>query len=198
MTKKYFLEALNLIVLVINIILYITALYTINIYSKNTTIIICSSIILIIIFLYKLYFSKKAILYNIGVFICFTINIILITTIVSLNTEYKYLNNIINKEYTYEKYNVYVSKKNPTYSNITKLSNKNIGLLIENQNNIKHFLDNEVNINYKVYNNIAEIDEAFKNNEIQSFIIKQNESSELQNQKEIRIISSYTIKNAIN
>ena len=200
MTKKYLLESINIIVLIINIILYTIALTTLNIYSSNKTITHITSLILLIIILYKLYFAKRVSLYNIGVFLCFITNTILIINIINLNNDYQYLNNIINKQYTYEKYNIYVSKKNPYYSDITKLSNKNIGILNENYTNTIEYLNKKVTINYKEYKNINELEQAFISNEIQSFILSENKFQEIPNtnlKSETRIISSHTIKNTI-
>ena len=181
MTKKYLLESINIIVLIINIILYTIALTTLNIYSSNKTITHITSLILLIIILYKLYFAKRVSLYNIGVFLCFITNTILIINIINLNNDYQYLNNIINKQYTYEKYNIYVSKKNPYYSDITKLSNKNIGILNENYTNTIEYLNKKVTINYKEYKNINELEQAFISNEIQSFILSENKFQEIPN-----------------
>ncbi len=196
MLKKYILSSLSIVILLFQYILLYIGILEINLYSKTTTILlIISSIILLIISL-VLYFSRKINHYNIGVVLALILNIIVANSIYKLNKEYLYITNVITDNYIYKEYNIYVQKKNTTYSDISKLNNKKIGLL-NNEKNIKNHIDKKINIEYIKYDSITEIEEAITNGEIQSFIISENEEFLLEKDElnnKVRIIYSNKIK----
>ena len=139
----------------------------------------------------------------ITIFILITIilNVILIYSINNLNNNYDYLNNIINKKYHYETYEIYVLKKTPTYNDISTLNNKKIGILSNNSENVCNYLNNKIKIECKTYKSINEINEPITTGEIQSFSIAKNKYSKLDTnnilKKQSRKIDETKIKDTI-
>lgn len=202
MKTKYILGSLSITLsLILNIILILILSYL----KITKTIYIATLIILTIIvttILIKLYLNKKQIKYNIGIFLSIFLCIISIYTLYEIEEKYDYLKVITNKNLTYENYNIYVLKKNTIYNNLAKLENKKIGLLEENNQNIKEYLEDKVNIEYIIYSNFQEISIAIQNGEIQSFILNEKEYNKLSKEdKEIftktRIIYNSKIKTNI-
>lgn len=198
MTKKYILASLNIIIFIIFLILLSIGLWQIKIFSNIKTILIIISLIITLAISIYLYFNKKIKLYNIGIFITFLLNIILLYNIIDLNYKYNYLSNTTNQKYQYLEYNIYVQKKNVIYSNIKKLNNKKIGTL-NNNKNISQYLNKIINIECIEYNTIEELTYAIENGEIQSFIINEEEYNNIPEDNSIkdkvRIIYTSKIKN---
>lgn len=72
-------------------------------------------------------------------------------------------------------------------------------MLKNNNQNVKEYLNNKVEINYKIYDSLPEIINALEQGEIQSFIIDENtynnQNVESNYKNKTRIISSDQIKN---
>lgn len=173
MNKKYIIESINIYLLIIQIVTLLIGIITTQIVSIYKAVLSGLLIALIITSTIICYFTKKKVIYNIGVLLTILCNIIFFFFIIEINSKYDYIDNIKYNKYTYEIYNVYVQKRNPIYNEISKLENKKIGMLKENNNNIKERLASEISIKYKVYNNINELEKAIQNGEIQAFIIKE-------------------------
>lgn len=194
MNKKFILSTISIYLSIFSFILLLIGIITTQIINKFlfiTTITISSIAILITIITY---FSKSKNIYNIGVFISLILNIIFIYNINILNQKYSYILNFFNKEYKYTPYNVYVQKKTPIYSNISKLNNKKIGTLNKNSENIAIYLNDYVNIELKTYNSIDEIINAIENGEIQSFIIDEKDYKDINSKTKEKIRNIYAAK----
>lgn len=194
MNKKFILSTISIYLSIFSFILLLIGIITTQIINKFlfiTTITISSIAILITIITY---FSKSKNIYNIGVFISLILNIIFIYNINILNQKYSYILNFFNKEYKYTSYNVYVQKKTPIYSNISKLNNKKIGTLNKNSENIAIYLNDYVNIELKTYNSIDEIINAIENGEIQSFIIDEKDYKDINSKTKEKIRNIYAAK----
>ncbi len=164
MRKKYLLGAMNISLLILLAIILLIAYNYIGIFKKTETILFIITSIIIVTIIIKTYLSKKNIVYNIGIYTCFMLNIIFIYLINSANIEYNFINNYI-KGNVYTTYNIIVLRKNVLYNNISKLENKTIGSTSPNPK-----LDtNKYKI--KLYNNINDLTEAIQNAEIQSIIL---------------------------
>jgi hypothetical protein len=201
MIKKYLLASINIYILIINIIIYIIGLIYIDLLpiTKDLIIIIVATI-LIILSMFS-YFNKNNHIYNSGILITIILNVIIIYSINNLNNNYDYLNNIINKKYHYETYEIYVLKKTPTYNDISTLNNKKIGILSNNSENVCNYLNNKIKIECKTYKSINEINEAITTGEIQSFSIAKNKYSKIDTnnilKKQSRKIDETKIKDTI-
>lgn len=140
-------------------------------------------------------------LYNLGIITTIIINVLLIYNINLYNEEYDIFNNILENNYRYINYSVYVQKKNTIYSNIQKLSGKKIGMLKSNVKNINTHLKSKINIECISYNSISEIEYAISNGQIQSFIISENEFKNIEKntnlEDKIRPIYTNKIKETI-
>lgn len=197
MTKKYVLAAINISIAVIAIVFFILGLLQVQLYTPIKTILIIIGLLLTTIFSIYSYFNKNIKIYNIGIFITFLLNIILIYNVIDLNTKYSYLTNIINPQYQYVKYDVYVQKKNVIYSDINKLDGKKIGTLQENSQNISNYINTVINIECKSYETINDLSYAIENGEIQSFILTEEQYNNI-NEEETdiknKIRNIYTTK----
>ena len=195
MTKKYILGALNICILIALIIFTIIGILSIGLFTKLNNIMLISALSVLVIILLSLYFSKKYKKYNVGVFITLLLNIILTFNIISLNREYGFIENLVHKNYNYVTYNLYVKKSNTTYNTIYKLENKKIGLLNDNEDNIKSQINKKIKVEYKIYYSIDELQEGIQNGEIQAFVIDSNiKKEDLKINNKLRIIYSNKIK----
>lgn len=185
MIKKYILASLNIIIFFISLIIYIIGLLYIKPFTSLKSIIIIISLTAIFISSIILYFNKKIKLYNIGIFITFLLNIILIYNIIDLNIKYSYINNLFTNKYEYIEYTIYVQKKNVIYSDISKLNNKKIGT-ISNNKNINAYLNNIINIECINYDNIDELTYAIENGIVQSVILNKKEYESIPDNKAIK------------
>lgn len=179
MTKKYILSSISIMLFIYIQILTLIGISFVELISLPSIIITSILIIISTLIILKLYFSKNAKLYNIGVIITLILNIMSFTNLYNLNKEYKYIENFMNNNYKYVTYNLYVQKKNTTYSEIDKLSGKKIGLLT-NENNINYHLNQKTNIKCIKYKTIEELEKAIEKGEIQSFILSENEQNLLE------------------
>lgn len=185
MIKKYILASLNIIIFFISLIIYIIGLLHIKPFTSLKSIIIIISLTAIFISSIILYFNKKIKLYNIGIFITFLLNIILIYNIIDLNIKYSYINNLFTNKYEYIEYTIYVQKKNVIYSDISKLNNKKIGT-ISNNKNINAYLNNIINIECINYDNIDDLTYAIENGIVQSIILNKKEYESIPDNKAIK------------
>lgn len=185
MIKKYILASLNIIIFFISLIIYIIGLLYIKPFTSLKSIIIIISLTAIFISSIILYFNKKIKLYNIGIFITFLLNIILIYNIIDLNIKYSYINNLFTNKYEYIEYTIYVQKKNVIYSDISKLNNKKIGT-ISNSKNINAYLNNIINIECINYDNIDDLTYAIENGIVQSVILNKKEYESIPDNKAIK------------
>lgn len=179
MIKKYILSSISIMLFIYTQILILIGLSFIDLLSIPYIVITCLITIISTIIVLKLYFSKKAKYYNIGVIITIIFNIISLSNLHNLNKEYKYIENMLNNEYKYVTYNLYVQKKNTSYNEIDKLSGKKIGLLT-NKDNINYHLNQKTNIECIKYKTIEDLEEAINNGEIQSFILSESENNLLE------------------
>lgn len=185
MIKKYILASLNIIIFFISLIIYIIGLLYIKPFTSLKSIIIIISLTAIFISSIILYFNKKIKLYNIGIFITFLLNIIIIYNIIDLNIKYSYINNLFTNKYEYIEYTIYVQKKNVIYSDISKLNNKKIGT-ISNNKNINAYLNNIINIECINYDNIDDLTYAIENGIVQSVILNKKEYESIPDNKAIK------------
>lgn len=198
MTKKYIMSSLNIYILFINIILYLTGLYVVNLYSTKNIIIISIGLIITLFISIISYYNKKNIIYNSGIFITFLTNIILINNIISINQNYDYLNNLITNKYEYKDYSLYIQKKNQIYKDITKLENKKIGILTENYENTCKIMNKNVKVKCLKYNDISDLESSLQSGEIQAFIIEKSKYNNYNNKKsQTKEILSIKIKDPI-
>lgn len=202
MIKKYTLASLSINLTILSSILLIIGLFKVGLLPINKTIYI-AIILLIIIFLSIVsYLSKNKNIYNLGIFLTFIINIILIYNIVNINSKYNYITNIFNNEYKYVTYNIYVQKRTPIYSKIEKLDGQKIGMLNKNEENVKQYLNNIISIDYISYETPEEIAKAIDNGEIQCFILTDNDYDSIDEEKtnikhRVRKIYSNKIKDTL-
>jgi len=197
MTKKYLLQALNICVLLVLLVIFSYGLISIKLLNKKLTLTIIVSLIVFVIISILLYLSKKNTTYNIGAFLTLLLNIILAFEIYSLNNTYDYINNLRTNKYTYRNYEIYVQKSNTTYNKLNKLKNKNLGLLKTNKDNVKNLISEKIKINYKEYNNIDELCEGIRSGEVQAFIIEDTDKKELESHNlsnKFRVIYETRIK----
>lgn len=185
MIKKYILASLNIIIFFISLVIYIIGLLYIKPFTSLKSIIIIISLTAIFISSIILYFNKKIKLYNIGIFITFLLNIILIYNIIDLNIKYSYISNLFTNKYEYIEYTIYVQKKNVIYSDISKLNNKKIGT-ISNNKNINAYLNNIINIECINYDNIDDLTYAIENGIVQSVILNKKEYESIPDNKAIK------------
>lgn len=185
MIKKYILASLNIIIFFISLIIYIIGLLYIKPFTSLKSIIIIISLTAIFISSIILYFNKKIKLYNIGIFITFLLNIIIIYNIIDLNIKYSYINNLFTNKYEYIEYTIYVQKKNVIYSDISKLNNKKIGT-ISNNKNINAYLNDIINIECINYDNIDDLTYAIENGIVQSVILNKKEYESIPDNKAIK------------
>ena len=186
MTKKYILASLSICILIINIILYLVALHSINLYQLSKDTIITIFLISILVISILTYLSKHNTIYNSGILLTIITNIILINSIYNLNQDYSYLNNLYTNTYEYKDYSVYVQKKNTIYNDISKLENKKIGILDNNYNNTCSIIQKEITIECINYKDISSLEESLQNGEIQAFIIENTYYNKLPDTKEIK------------
>lgn len=200
MAKKYLLQSLNICLMVVLMILLLIGVHNTKIISSKKCIFLLISFVVLITLTIALYLSKKNKPYNVGVFITILANILLAFEIYTINNNYDFLKNVTNKEYEYKTYEIYVQKSNTMYSSLEKLNGKKIGLLKNNQENIKDYINNIIEIDYEEYNTVDELCEGIKNGEIQAFIITQEKKQQLVDNKyinKIRVIYSNKIKKNI-
>ena len=172
MKKKYLLGAMNISLLILLAFILVISYNYIGIFKKTETILFLITTLIIVAIIIKTYLSKKNIIYNIGIYTCFMLNIIFLYLINSANIEYNFINNYI-KGNVYTTYNIIVLRKNVLYNNISKLENKTIGSTIANPK-----LDtNKYNI--KMYDNTNDLTEAIQNAEIQSIILSNEDVKNL-------------------
>ncbi len=201
MDKKYVLAAINIHLYAILSTLLIIGTFSINTLNlkENIGFIIFLASILVTITIS--YFTKNKVFYNIGVFVTFLLNIILLFNIQNYNYEYNFLENIFNNKYKYNTYNVYVKKTTTAYSNIQKLDGKKVGMLSNNVKNINNHLNRKISFEYKEYDTLDEIISAIENGEIQCFIIEgtldEYENQNINYKNKVRIIYTSKIKDTI-
>lgn len=183
MTKKYILASISINLTIILSLLLIIGVIKVELLSKIKVIFTLLFLTLLVIFSIISYLSQNKNIYNIGIFVNLIINIILIYNVVNLNIKYDYILNFFNNEYKYVTYNVYVQKRTPIYNKIDKLENQKIGMLSQNQDNIKNYLDKVISIEYISYQNTEEIANAIDNGEIQCFILKDEDFQKIDNDK---------------
>ena len=196
MAKKYTLAAILINIFTICFFLLLIGLINTQNINIIYIILIIISFIVTLFLIIKSYLSIKNSIYNIGIFYTILSIIILIYNISELNNKYSYIENIFKNEYTYPTYNIYVRKKNTMYNDISKLNGKKIGLLNENEEYVKEYLDQIGNINYSEYNTVDELVYAINNGEIQSFIISNDLNNYKKNdiKEKMRVIYSNKIK----
>lgn len=164
MKKKYLLGAININLLIILSIFLIIMYNYIGIINASQTILLIIGLIIIISTIIFTYLSNKIKIYNVGIYICFMLNIIFLYLISTTNIEYNFIRNYI-KGNVYTTYNVIVLRKNVLYNNISKLENKTIGYIEEYPK-----IDDQKYI-IKKYDNLNDLTEAIEKSEIQSLIL---------------------------
>lgn len=196
MKRKYIFASSSIVLSIILSIYLLIGSINLKLAFPSRIIIFSLIIFAIITFNIISYFSRNYKTYNIGIFISFILNIVLIYTIYTFNYNYNFIEESLHQKYQYVTYDIYVQKTNPKYNTIDKLSGKSIGLLNENKINIENHLKEKVELQYKTYDTFKELEEAIEKGEIQGFIIK-NKSNEIKNssiEKKVRIIYTGKIK----
>lgn len=193
MVKKYFMSSLGICLLILLSLLNIYLLYSLDLYL-NLMPVISFFLILIIFLCIFLYFSRKILLFNIGIFIMFLCNVILVYNVLDIEDKYEYISNLFTREYVYEKYEVYTQKKTPIYSNIDKLSNKKMGLLKDNDEYVISYMGNVVNVEFISYESISDIENALLEGEIQCFIVPNYIMENTDNEIRDRVVPIYHSK----
>lgn len=198
MDKKYILSSLGICLLMLLGIFSIFLYEELDLYT-NFLFIICIVLFAVICFCILSFFSRKIYIFNMGIFVMFLCNVILIYNIWDIENKYSYISNIVTKKYSYETYEVYVQKKNAGYSNISKLSNRRIGLLKDNEEYVISYMRKVVDINFIVYDSIEEMEEAISQGEIQCFILPNGylDNSDLEITSRVKPIYQSKIKKNI-
>ena len=174
MNMKYILSSISILLSVYLEIILLIGISFVGLLTLRSIIFLSLFIVILTIVILKMYFSKKARIYNFGVFITFFINIVTLYNVYTLNNEYRYLDNIINNKFKYVTYNVYVQKKNTSYNELEKLDGKKIGLLT-NKDNISFHLNKKASIECVKFKNVEELALSLENGEVQSVILNENE-----------------------
>lgn len=182
MVKKFILNAILISICILSYIILFLGLITIKNLSLNLIILITILYTISLLFIIYCYFSKKNIIYNIGIIFTIIITVICLFESNNLNNTYSYIENLFYNNYKYDTYDIYVNKKNTKYSNINKLEGKKIGMLSKNSRNIKAYLNNISNIEYVTYYSSEELINALNNYEVQSIIISEEDYKNISNQ----------------
>lgn len=202
MTKKYILAAISICLSILLSILFVTGMFKVGILESKTIWLLCLFFMILIgIFLYT-YFSKNQNVYNIGVFLSFLFNIILLYNVNDLNTRYDYIKDIFSSDSKYVTYNVYVQRKTTIYDQISKLDGHKIGVLYKNFDDVSKNLSQDVNIEVVAYHDIVEIEKAILNGDIQSFALTEEDLADYDKakvtiMKKVRIIYTNKYKDSV-
>ncbi len=196
MVKKFILNAILISICILSYIILFLGLITIKNLSLNLIILITILYTISLLFIIYCYFSKKNIIYNIGIIFTIIITVICLFESNNLNNTYSYIENLFYNNYKYDTYDIYVNKKNTKYSNINKLEGKKIGMLSKNSRNIKAYLNNISNIEYVTYYSSEELINALNNYEVQSIIISEEDYKNISNQDNCKkkLTSIYEVK----
>lgn len=196
MVKKFILNAILISICILSYIILFLGLITIKNLSLNLIILITILYTISLLFIIYCYFSKKNIIYNIGIIFTIIITVICLFESNNLNNTYSYIENLFYNNYKYDTYDIYVNKKNTKYSNINKLEGKKIGMLSKNSRNIKAYLTNISNIEYVTYYSSEELINALNNYEVQSIIISEEDYKNISNQDNCKkkLTSIYEVK----
>lgn len=170
MNKNYIFTSLGICILILLSLFSVYLYYSLELYDGFLIYIALALIIMIVLCIF-LYFSRKSTLYNACTFLVILCNTILLYNIIDIEDRTCYVSNLITRKYNYETYELYVQNRNPKYNNISKLENKTIGLLNDNEIYVISYFRKVTSVNVKVYNSLEEIEEGISNGEIQGFII---------------------------
>lgn len=184
MKQKYILGSINICILITSLLFLVICITNIKLLSAYQLLVLIISSLIGIFFCIKAYLSKKITIYNLGIILTLIFNITTIYKIYEINKDYSCIDNIISQKYQYNEYYIYV-KKNTKYNSIDKIKNKKVGILANNEENIKEFVQNKSISNIKTYKNEEELIESFENNEIQAMIISKNTLKELEKEEKI-------------
>jgi len=169
MNKKFMLASIDIILFIILSMVLDIFLYTIHGYNIYLFLIIGFQIVIWAISLIT-YFNKHKLIYNIGVFVTFFVNIISCYFIYNYNNQYDLINGLVFNKYDYIDYYIYV-KKGTTYSNLLDLKDKNIGILDDNYDNVYSILKNRIDINSKKYYSFDDLISSLNDADIQAIIV---------------------------
>ncbi len=176
MNMKFMLASIDIILFIILSMVLDIFLYTIYGYNIYLFLIIGIQIIIWILSLIT-YFNKHRFIYNIGVFITFFVNIISCYYIYNYNNQYDLINGLVFNKYEYIDYYIYV-KKGTTYSNLSDLKDKNIGILDDNYDNVYSSLKYKIDINSKKYYSFDDLINSLNDADIQAIIVTDLHSSD--------------------
>lgn len=169
MSKKFMLASIDIILFIILSMALDIFLYTIHGYNIYLFLIIGFQTVIWAISLIT-YFNKHKLIYNIGVFVTFFVNIISCYFIYNYNNQYDLINGLVFNKYDYIDYYIYV-KKGTTYSNLLDLKEKNIGILDDNYDNVYSILKNRIDINSKKYYSFDDLISSLNDADIQAIIV---------------------------
>lgn len=175
MARKYYLAALSVCISLLLFLLFLVGILKTSFFETKIVVAISLLVVSLIIFSFYAYFSKNVKVYNVGVFLSFLLNIVLLYNIIDLNMKYDYIMDIFKNENEYITYNVYVQRKTTMYDNITKLDGRKIGVLNTNANDIEKTMGNLINGEFLYYEDILEIENAIYGGEIQCFVLTDEE-----------------------
>lgn len=192
MVRKYILAAMNICLFFLLMVLLFVGVIKVEIFDNGQMLFLILGFLVCFFGLLLAYFNKNKSIYNIGVFVSILLNVVLAFHIVELNNKFDYINDIFKNEYKYGSYYVYVQRKTTTYSDITKLEGRKVGIVNEESFKIRDSLKNVVHLECRAYNNMNEIENAILNGEIQSFILSEEKASEV-NENDNRIMKKVRI-----
>ncbi|MBR6949984.1 MAG: hypothetical protein IKH54_07365 [Bacilli bacterium] len=191
MNKKFILASIDIILFMILSIVLDFFIYKVY-YSDLLIGVIIGQFILLLISLFT-YFNKKTIIYNIGIFLTFMINIISVFYIYNIDNKYDLFEGIIYNKYEYKEYTLY-SKKNTTYNEMSKLSGKKVGVMVNNYDNACNVLKDNIDVECILYYSMEDMFEALKMGEIQGFFIDEFDDSMDIIESNYKYLSSFKVK----
>ena len=191
MNKKFILASIDIILFMILSIVLDFFIYKVY-YSDLLIGVIIGQFILLLISLFT-YFNKKTIIYNIGIFLTFMINIISVFYIYNIDNKYDLFEGIIYNKYEYKEYTLY-SKKNTTHNEMSKLSGKKVGVMVNNYDNACNVLKDNIDVECILYYSMEDMFEALKMGEIQGFFIDEFDDSMDIIESNYKYLSSFKVK----
>ena len=191
MNKKFILASIDIILFMILSIVLDFFIYKVY-YSDLLIGVIIGQFVLLLISLFT-YFNKKTIIYNIGIFLTFMINIISVFYIYNIDNKYDLFEGIIYNKYEYKEYTLY-SKKNTTYNEMSKLSGKKVGVMVNNYDNACNVLKDNIDVECILYYSMEDMFDALKMGEIQGFFIDDFDDSMDIIESNYKYLSSFKVK----
>ncbi len=192
MNKKFVLASIDILLYIVLSMILDIFMYTLYGYNLYLFIFIGIQVLIWLLSIIS-YFSKHSIIYNIGIFIVFLVNIVSIYYIYNYNRDYSLIDAIVFNKYEYKDYYLYV-KKGTTYSSYKDLLDKNIGFMDENYDNVCKELSNKININCKKYYIFEDLMKELNDADIQGVVVTNLHSESNLINSDYRKIYSFRVK----